>query len=61
VNFELLGHGFVPTYVKGEKGKYQLVAKQDSWDKLKRKLKQVTKKTIPYSFDERLAKLKEIY
>lgn len=61
VNFELLGHGFVPTYVKGEKGKYQLVAKQGSWDKLKRKLKQVTKKTIPYSFDERIAKLKEIY
>src|SRR5690606_33066191 len=24
-NFELLGHGFVPTYKKGEKGKYQLV------------------------------------
>jgi RNA-directed DNA polymerase len=61
VDFELLGHGFVPTYVKGEKGKYQLVAKQGSWDKLRRKLKQVTKKTTPYSFDERIAKLKEIY
>lgn len=61
VEFELLGHGFVPTYVKGEKGKYQLVAKQGSWDKLKRKLKQATKKTMPYSFDERIAKLKEIY
>ena len=60
-NFELLGHGFVPTYKKGERGKYQLVVKKSSWDKLKRKLKQVTKKTRPYSFEERITKLKEVY
>ena len=34
-NFELLGHGFVPTYKKGDKGKYQLVAKKSSWGSLK--------------------------
>ena len=49
-NFELLGHSFVPTYKQGEKGKYQLVVKKGSWENLKRKLKSITKKTLPYSF-----------
>jgi group II intron reverse transcriptase/maturase len=60
-DFELLGHAFVPTYEKGIKGKYQLVAKKSSWESLKRKLKQITKKTKPYSFEERLQKLKEVW
>ena len=60
-NFELLGHSFVPTYKKGEKGKYQLVVKKGSWGSLKRKLKAITKKTLPYSFEERLQKLKEVW
>lgn len=60
-DFELLGHAFVPTYQKGVKGKYQLVVKKNSWDSLKRKLKQITKKTKPYSFEERLQKLKEVW
>lgn len=60
-DFELLGHAFVPTYQKGVKGKYQLVVKKNSWDSLKRKLKQLTKKTKPYSFEERLKKLAEIW
>lgn len=59
-NFELLGHGFVPTYKKGDKGKYQLVAKKNSWGLLKRKLKGITKKTRPYKFEERLRKLAEV-
>jgi len=60
-NFELLGHAFVPTYEKGVKGKYQLVVKKSSWESLKRKLKQITKKTKPYSFEERLKKLAEVW
>lgn len=60
-NFELLGHGFVPTYKKGDKGKYQLVVKESSWQSLKRKLKAATKKTKPYSFEERLVRIKEVY
>ena len=60
-DFELLGHAFVPTYQKGVKGKYQLLVKKNSWESLKRKLKQITKKTKPYSFDERLKKLAEIW
>lgn len=59
--FELLGHAFVPTYKKGEKGKYQLVVKKNSWRSLKRKLKEITRKTRPYSFEERLKKLAEVW
>lgn len=60
-NFELLGHGFVPTYRKGEKATYQLVIKENSWGNLKRKLKDITRKTLPYSFDERLQKLSQVW
>jgi RNA-directed DNA polymerase len=60
VNFTTLGYGFVPTYVKGEKGKYQLVVSEKSWKSLKEKLKTITRKTTPMSFDERIQKLKEV-
>ena len=53
VNFSLLGYGFVPTYKKGEKGKYQLVVSGKGWKNLKLKLKAITRKTTPASFDER--------
>ena len=59
VNFTILGYGFVPTYVKGEKGKYQMVVSDKSWIALKQKLKIITRKTTPSSFDERIQKLKE--
>ncbi len=58
--FTILGFGFVPTYVKGEKGKYQLVVSDKSWKKLKQKLKTITRKTTPMSFDERIQKLNEV-
>jgi group II intron reverse transcriptase/maturase len=60
VQFIILGFGFVPTYVKGEKGKYQLVVSEKSWKKLKQKLKFITRKTTPMSFNERIRKLNEI-
>ncbi|UZS00308.1 group II intron reverse transcriptase/maturase [Chondrinema litorale] len=60
-NFELLGHGFVPTYKKGEKGKYQLIVTRSGWENLKRKLKAATKKTKPYSLEERLEKLRQVW
>ena len=60
VNFTILGYGFVPTYEKGVKGKYQLVVSEKSWKSLKQKLKTITRKTTPSSFDERVQKLKEI-
>jgi RNA-directed DNA polymerase len=61
VNFHILGYGFVPTYEKGVKGQYQLVVEESRWNQLKSKLKEVTRKTNPMSFDERVRKLKEIH
>jgi len=57
----VLGHGFAAIYKKGVKGQYQLIVSKSSWQELKRKLKQVTKKTLPYKFTERIAKIKLIY
>ncbi len=59
-NFELLGHGFVPIYKKGVKGQYQLVVSNKGWDKFKRKLKSITKKTRPISLLERLKQLNQV-
>jgi len=58
--FSILGYSFVPTYKKGEKGKYQLVVEKKRWENLKSKLKEITRKTLPMSFDERIRKLKEV-
>ena len=60
VQFSILGYKFVPTYEKGVKGKYQLVVTDKSWKNLKRSLKSITKKTAPSTFDQRMAKLKEV-
>ena len=60
VNFIIFGFGFVPTYVKGEKGKYQLVVFEKSWKKLKQKLKSFTRKTTSMSFKERIQKLNAV-
>ena len=60
VNFEILGYKYVPVFKKGVKGQYQLTVSDKSWKSLKRELKAITKKTIPNSLSERLAKLKEV-
>ena len=60
VQFQLLGHQFVSTYKKGDKGRYQVVVIDKKWRALKQELKRITKKTVPLSFDERIAQLKEI-
>ena len=52
--FKVLGYGFVPTCRKGEKGKYQLVVDKPKWKSLKSKLKELTRKTTPAAFDERM-------
>jgi len=61
LNFTVLGYGFVSTYEKGKKGVYQLVVAAKSWKNLKARLKEITRKTKPYSFDERMKKLKEVF
>ncbi len=60
VTFQILGYGFVPTYRKGEKGKYQLIVTKKRWKSLKRKLKEITRKTSPMSFVERIEKLNQV-
>ena len=57
-SFNVLGYGFVPTYKKDEKGKYQLVVKKSKWKEFKAKLKYLTRKTTPASFDERIHRIK---
>ncbi len=58
VNFEILGYKFVPLFVTGVKGKYQLVVSDKSWKTLKQNLKAITRKTTPKSFTERVRQLK---
>jgi len=60
VNFEILGFKFVPTYIKGDKGQYQLVASEKSWKRLKLKLKTITRKTAPKSVKTRTTQLNEV-
>lgn len=55
--FQVLGYGFVPTYKKGEKGKYQFVVASSRWNAFKQHLKYLTRKTIPVSLGERIARL----
>ena len=59
-NFTLLGYGFVPTYKRGERGRYQLIVAKSSWQRLRQKLKAITRKTIPMSMDERLERLAQV-
>jgi RNA-directed DNA polymerase len=60
VNFELLGHVFVPVYKKGVKGQYQLVVTKKGWSKINRNLKSITKKAKPMSLFERLERLNQV-
>lgn len=57
LTFELLGYGFVSSYEKGSKGKYQLVVRAKKWVSLKAEIKRITRKTIPMTFDERVQRL----
>lgn len=60
INFTLLGHSFVPTYKKGEQGKYHLSIAKTSWERLKGKIKQITRKTTPKSVKERIEELNQL-
>ena len=60
IQYFTLGYGFVPTYKKGEKGKYDLRVNPKSFKRLKHKIKEVTRKTSPIPLAERLNKLEAI-
>jgi len=57
ISYFTLGYGFVPTYNKGEKGKYKLRVSPQSFKRMKQKVKEITRKTNPLSFSERIRKL----
>ena len=57
ISYFTLGYGFVPTYNKGEKGKYKLRVSPQNFKRMKRKVKEITRKTNPLSFSERIRKL----
>lgn len=59
--FSILGHKFVSTYKKGEKGRFHLVVKESKWKMLKQELKAITRKTSPMTLAERVAKLNQIH
>ena len=61
VQFKILGHEFVPTYKKGETGKYQVVVSEKKWKTLKTELRKITQKTAPLTFDQRIAQLKTVH
>jgi len=58
--FDILGYHLVPVFKKGVKGQYQLVVSAKSWKVFKRKLKELTRKTIPMSFDQRIQRLSRL-
>jgi len=57
LNFTLLGHGYVSSYKKGDRGKYRLCIAKSSWQRLKAKIKVITRKTSPIPFVERIERL----
>ena len=59
LNYEYLGFAFESSYRKGVRGHYQLVVSKDSFASLKYKIKRITRKTIPMSFDERIERLNQ--
>ena len=60
VQFSILGFRFVPTYIKGDRNKYQLTVSDKAWTTFKQKLKEITRKTKPIKLSERISKIKEI-
>ncbi len=57
LSFHSLGYTFVGTYKRGEKGKYNLRVSPKRFETMKQKVKEITRKTRPLSFDQRLSEL----
>lgn len=56
--FQILGHTYTSSFEKGAKGKFQLIVSEKKWKELKIKIKEITRKTRPKSFDQRIQELK---
>ena len=57
VSFKLLGYAFVSTFKRGEYGKYNLRVNPERFDQLKDRIRQITRKTSPMTFDQRIVEL----
>jgi group II intron reverse transcriptase/maturase len=57
ISFHLLGYNFISTYKRGEVGKYRLRVSPARFNLMKKKVKAITRKTRPLSFDQRLKEL----
>ncbi len=57
ISFHMLGYSFVSAYKRGVKGKYQLRVSPIRFKRMKEKVKEITRKTRPISFSERLKEL----
>jgi len=60
VNYCILGFNFISTYEKGDKGKYRLRVCPKSFEHLKLKIKQMTRKTDPTPVRAKIAKLRHL-
>ncbi len=57
LNFHILDYNFVSTYKRNERGKYRLRVSPKRFEQMKFKVKQITRKTIPISFNTRIYRL----
>lgn len=57
LNFHMLGYNFVSSYKPGAKGKYQLRVSPIRFKRMKQKVKEITRKTRPISFKDRVTEL----
>ena len=58
--FTILGYSFICTINDSGEREYQLTVSAKRWKSFKEKLKEVTRKTKPYTFDRRMTMLKEM-
>lgn len=56
--FQILGHTYTSSFEKRAKGQFQLIVSEKKWKELKIKIKEITRKTSPKTFDQRIQELK---
>jgi RNA-directed DNA polymerase len=57
LNFHTLGYNFISTYEQGKQGKYRLRVSPKRFIQMKKKVKQITRKTRPISLSTRISEL----
>jgi RNA-directed DNA polymerase len=57
INFHTLGYNFISTYQRGKKGQYRLRVSPIRFKQMKLKVKEITRKSRPLTFSERISEL----